>query len=60
MVKYANKRDLKVHKRLYNKAKRSNLQHDWDAYSRMKNSLLKEAHNNYYRRLFDNSFSGNH
>ena len=56
------KKDVKVRKRLYNKAKRSNLQHDWDAYHRMKNSIntkLKEAHNNHYRRLFDNSFSGN-
>ena len=54
------KKDMKVHKRLYNKVKISNLQHDWDAYCRMKNSIntkLKEAHNNYYRRLF---FSGNH
>ena len=39
-----------------------NLQHDWDAYRKTKNSIntkLKEAHNNYYKRLFDNSFSGN-
>ena len=56
------KKKVKVRKCLYNKAKRSNLQHDSDAYHRMKNSIntkLKEAHNNYYRRLFDNSFSGN-
>jgi len=56
------KKDMKVRKRLYNKAKRSNLQHDWNAYRRMKNTIntkLKEAHNNYYRRLFDSSFSGN-
>jgi len=55
------KADMKVRKRLYNKAKRSNLQHDWDAYRKMKNSIntkLKEAHNNYYTRLFDNSFNG--
>ena len=56
------KADMKVRKRLYNKAKRSKLQHDWDAYRKMKNSIntkLKEAHNNYYKQLFDNSFSGN-
>ncbi|XP_065892800.1 uncharacterized protein [Dysidea avara] len=56
------KADMKERKRLYNKAKRSNLQHDWDAYRKTKNSIntkLKEAHNNYYKRLFDNSFSGN-
>ena len=56
------KADMKVRKRLYNKAKRSNLQHDWDAYRKTKNSIntkLKEAHNNYYKILFDNSFSGN-
>ena len=44
------KADMKVRKRLYNKAKRSNLQHDWDAYRKTKNSIntkLKEAHNNY-------------
>ena len=53
---------MKVRKRLYNKAKRSNSQDDWEAYHKIKNSVnttLKEAHNIYYRRLFDNSFSGN-
>ena len=56
------KADMKVRKRLYNKAKRSKLQHDWDANHKMKNSIntkLKEAYNNYYKRLFDNSFNGN-
>ena len=31
----------------------------WDAYKRMKNVKLKEAHNDYYTRLFDTSFDGN-
>ena len=56
------KKDMKVHKRLYNKAKRSNIEHDWDVYSKMKNFMnnkLKDAHNNYYRGLFDTSFSDN-
>ena len=50
---------MKVRKRLYNKAKRSNSQDDWKAYCKLKDSIntsLKEAHN---FRLFDNSFSGN-
>ena len=52
-------------KKLYNKAKRSNLETDWpwDVYHNARNLVncrLKEAHNNYYTRLFDNSFSGNH
>ena len=49
---------MKVHKQLYNKAKRSNSQDNWEAYCKIKNSIntsLKEAHNIYYRRLFDNS-----
>ena len=51
-------------KQLYNKAKRSNLQDDWEAYCKIMNSInttLKEAHNIYYRRLFNNFFtiSGN-
>ena len=53
---------MKVRKRFYNKAKRSNSQDDWEAYHKVKNSInttLKETHNIYYRRLFDNSFSGN-
>ena len=52
------KADMKVRKQLYNKAKRSKLQHD----RKMKNSIntnLKETHNNYYKRMFDNSFSDN-
>ena len=55
-------KDMKVRKRFYNKAKRSNSQDDWEAYHKVKNSInttLKETHNIYYRRLFDNSFSGN-
>ena len=53
---------MKVRKRLYNKAKRSNSQDDWEAYHKIQNSInttLKEVHNIYYRRLLDNSFSGN-
>ena len=53
---------MKVRKRLYNKAKRTALQSDWDAYRKLKNSInskVRAAHNNYYSRLFNNSFSGN-
>ena len=55
------KKGMKVRKHLYNKAKRSNSQSDWEAYRKIKNSInatLKEAHNVYYSRLFDSSFSG--
>ena len=53
---------MKLCKHLYNKAKRSNSQSDWEAYHKIKNCInttLIEAHNIYYSRLFDNSFSGN-
>ena len=53
---------MKKRKKLYNKAKRSRLESDWSAYRNARNlvnSRLKEAHNNYYTKLFDNSFSGN-
>jgi len=53
---------MKLRKRLYNKAKRSNLQQDWDAYRAMRNSIntkLKDTHNYYYSNPFDNSFKGN-
>jgi len=53
---------MKLRKHLYNKAKRSNLQQDWDACCAMRNSIntkLKDTHNNYYSNLFDNSFKGN-
>ena len=56
------KKDMKAHKKLYNKAKRSKLESDWKAYCDARNLVncrLKEAHNNYYARLFDSSFSGN-
>ena len=56
------KKDMKTRKRLYNAAKKNNRQDDWNAYKRMKNLInvkLKDAHNNYYGRLFDNSFGGN-
>ena len=54
---------MKKRKKLYNKAKRSRLESDWSAYRNARNgvnSRLKEAHNNYYTKLFDNSFRGNH
>ena len=44
------KKDMKVRKRLYNKAKRTALQSDWDAYRKLKNSInskVRAAHNNY-------------
>jgi len=44
------KKDMKKHKKLYNKAKRSRLESDWSAYRHARNlvnSRLKEAHNNY-------------
>ena len=51
-----------MRKHLYDKAKRSNLHSDWNAYRKMKisiNTNLREARNSYYRKLFDSSFSGN-
>ena len=54
------KKDMKKHKPLYDKAKASNLHGDWEAYQRVKNEInvkLKEAHNMYYSRLFDDSFN---
>ena len=57
------KKDMEVCKKLYNKAKRSKLKSDWNAYRNARNLAncrLKEAHDNYYTRLFNNSFSGNH
>ena len=56
------KKDMKLCKRLYNKAKRTSLQNDWDTYRTLRNSIntkLKGAHNEYYSKLFDNSFKGN-
>ena len=56
------KKDMKIRKRLYNIAKKTNIQDDWVTYRKMKNLInakLKEAHNNYYGRLFNNSFGGN-
>jgi len=56
------KKDMKTQKRLYNIAKRNNTQGDWNAYKRIQtliNIKLKQAHNNYYARLFDTSFDGN-
>ena len=53
---------MKLRKRLYNKAKRTNLQNNRDAYRTLRNSIntkLKGAHNKYYSKLFDNSFKGN-
>ena len=44
------KKDMKLRKCLYNKAKRTNLQNDWDAYHTLRNSIntkLKGAHNKY-------------
>ena len=56
------KKDMKKRKLLYDKAKASNLHRDWEAYRRVKNEInvkLKEAHNMYYSRLFDDSFNCN-
>ena len=55
------KKDMKVRKCLYDIAKRSNTEGDWSTYRRIKNQInnkLKEAHNNYCSRLFDDSFGG--
>jgi len=46
-----------------NIAKRSNSNDDWNPYRRIKNSVnskIKIAHKNYFKRMFDNSFNGNH
>ena len=53
---------MKRRKKLYNKTKRSRLESDWSTYCHTRNlvkSRLKEAHNNCYSKLFDNTFSGN-
>jgi len=52
------KKDMKTRKHLYDTAKRSNSERDWSAYHRLITSKLKEAHNNYCGRLFDDSFGG--
>jgi len=56
------KKDMKIRKRLYNKARRTNSNADWNSYRQMKNLIsnkLKAAHNNYFSRIFDTSFGGN-
>ena len=56
------KKDMKIRKCLYNKAKRTNSNTYWITYRQMKNLVnnkLKVAHNNYFSRIFDASFSGN-
>ena len=56
------KRNMRKRKRLYNRARKRNFSEDWNAYRKMKNSInsmLKTAHNNYFSKLFDGSFSGN-
>ena len=56
------KRDMKRRKQLYNIAKRTKSSNDWNAYRKIKNSInskIKVAHNNYFNRMFDNSFNGN-
>jgi len=43
-------------------AKRAKLANDWNAYHRIKsciNCKIKEAHTNYYTKMFDNSHNGN-
>ena len=53
---------MKTRKHLYDTAKQSNLDADWNAYRSMKNLVhnkLKKVHNIYFGRLFDNTFSGN-
>ena len=55
------KRDMKTRKCLYDTAKRSNSERDWSAYRKMKNLInnnLREAHNNYCGKLFNDSFGG--
>jgi len=55
------KKDMKTRKRLYDTAKRSNSERDWSAYRKMKNLInnkLREAHNNYCGKLFNDSFGG--
>ena len=56
------KRDMKKRKRYYNIAKQSKSANDWNAYRRIKNCInckIKEAHTNYYTKMFDNSLNGN-
>ena len=54
---------MKKHKYLYNTAKITKSASDWNAYRSLKNSInsmIKIAHYNYFNRMFDNSFNGNH
>ena len=56
------KRNMRKRKRLYNRVRKRNSNEDWNVYQKMKNSInsmLKTAHNNYFSKLFDGSFSGN-
>jgi len=56
------KKDMKKRKKLYNIAKRTKSSSDWNAYRIIKNSInnkIKVAHNNYFSRMFDDSFDGN-
>ena len=52
------KKKMKIRKHLYNTAKRTNSEDDLNAYRKLKNLIINEAHNNYCSRLFDNSFGG--
>jgi len=53
---------MKQRKCLCNQAERSNKHEDWAAYQSARNEVNKveSAHSSYCRRMFDNSFSGNH
>jgi len=53
---------MKKRKQLYNTAKRTTTDEDWNAYCRIKNSVnskIKIAHKNHFNRMLDNSFKGN-
>ena len=53
---------MKIRKQLYNMAKRTTTDENWNAYRRIKNSVnrkIKIAHKNHFNRMFDNSFNGN-
>ena len=55
---------MRTRKWLYNTAKQSNSDADWNAYGRMRNLIssymISSRKQLYYGRVFDSSFSGNH
>ena len=52
---------MRTQKHLYDIGKQSNLDIDWNrSMKNLVHNKLKEAHNKYFSRLFDDNFSSNH